>query len=485
VPIIHQLVDNPPERIIFKSLEVLAKITVPVKGEAPVLQVARSNSLSGLTLPSTSWTSGSSGESNNPSQLMNDESVSFALDILDKTRRLKQSRDREVFAALIQLYSSNLHLIGDLSCVVAYMCRLQPPEFVFVSFAVELDNFVGRERNANSTKGALRHLMSQDYQFVSAFIQQMSLVLLNSKEAGELRNVLKDCIGNGRESDGNNKRRTRLFHILLHSFSHNLVAVTSLCLLGGACRTASLFLNTIDPLDINLVFLLELDKLVEMIERPLFRHLHVRMLETDVDPLSEGSGTMLFHTLKCILMLMPQSACYNVLRDRLVSTSRFRQSIVANISLDDDDENLSKSTETFVTRVLEVRSLHCRAIWDTIRSESLETMTFTSFKCESNEDRPPREVGIDRREWLGYKSKEEEMSIKARYQVEKKGQGTGVTIEEIDGGYNDISSMPTQDVKAFTPNTTNPLKRAETGSEEIESKEEGENWKNYWSNGVT
>ncbi|KAL3923350.1 MAG: hypothetical protein SGARI_006237, partial [Bacillariaceae sp.] len=196
------------------------------------------------------------------------------------------------------------------------MCRLQPPEFVFVSFAVELDNFVSREKKANSEMASTL-LKSRDFQFVSAFIQQMCLVLLNSKEAIELRNVLKDCIGKGRESEQKDRRRTRLFHILLHSFAHNLVAVTSLCLWGGACRTASLFLKNIDPLDINLVFLLELDKLVEMIERPLFRHLHVRMLETDLNPLKEGSGTMLFQTLKCILMLMPQSACYSILRDRL------------------------------------------------------------------------------------------------------------------------------------------------------------------------
>jgi len=49
------------------------------------------------------------------------------------------------------------------------------------------------------------------------------------------------------------------------------VASTSLCLWGGAFRTASLFLRSIDPLDIHLMFLLELDKLVEMLERPLFR----------------------------------------------------------------------------------------------------------------------------------------------------------------------------------------------------------------------
>ena len=176
---------------------------------------------------------------------------------------------------------------------------------------------------------------------------------------------------------------------------------------------------------------------------------------------------MLFQTLKRILMLMQQSACYNVLRDRLVSTSRFRQSIVANSS-HDDEENLSENTEVFVTRVLEVRGLHCSAVWETIRAESLETITFAVARHETKEEElPTREKGVDRREWLGYESKEHEMSVRAKYQAEKRQQGSGVKIEEIKDGYNDFSSMPAQDVKDFESNTGKApkvVRRAETVS---------------------
>lgn len=415
---------------------------------------------------------------------MKKESVEFALQILDTPRRQLQSRDREVFAALIQLYSCNLHLIGDLSRVIAYMCQLQPPEFVFVSFSVELNNFVRREIKAVEQGKASRQIMSRNFQFVSAFIQQMCLVLLNSKEANELRIVLKDCIGCGKEADDKDVRRTRLFQIILYSFAHNLVASTSLCLWAGAFRTASLFLKHIDPLDISLVFLLELDKLVEMIERPLFRHLHVRMLDTDKDPLVEGSGTMLFQTLKCILMLLPQSACYKILRDRLVSTSRFRQSVVANSS-HDDEHDLSPETKSFVSRVLEVRQMHFQAIWTTIRAESLETIsipTSRSGACEIS-----REGGDDRREWLGYSSKEEEVETRAQYQAEKRRQCSGVTIEEINDGYKELSSLPAETIQSFTPNKDgNPsdLLRTDVGSDEKVSNTNVEDkWKSYWSNG--
>ena len=421
---------------------------------------------------------------------MNNSSVGFALDILDKQRSLLRSRDRQVFSALIHLYGYNLHLIGDLSRVIAYMSRLQPPEFVFVSFAVELDHFVRRKRQIQKRNDVSHHLVSQDYQFVSAFIQQMCLVLLNSKEASELRNVLKDCIGCGSEVEERDRRRSRLFHILLHSFSHNLVATTSLCLWGGACRTASLFLKQIDPLDISLVFLLELDKLVEMIERPLFRHLHVRMLETDEDPLAERSGTMLFQVLKSLLMLIPQSACYNVLRDRLVSTSRFRQSVIANNS-HDDEQNLSKETEIFVSRVLTVRRMHCRTVWKTIRAESLETIPANGRTHESTK-RPNREEGVDRREWLGYATVEEEEKAKAKYKEEKQGSRgiNGVTIEEVVDTYNEFPAFPNDAIAELVLNeelVAAAVEQAEPDSsakpiEEIkETEEKDEEWKAFWS----
>jgi hypothetical protein len=496
IPIIHQLVDNPPEKIIFKSLEVLAKITIPVEGEPRYRNSTGSES-------SPSWVTPDGKEDEDGSLYpMNDASIAFALELLDTRRRKLQSRDREVFSALIQLHAYNLHLIGDLSRVIAYMCRLQPPEFVFVSFAVELDQFVRRENQLRLKGTPSKHPMSQDYQFVSAFIQQMCLVLLNSFETNSARTALKDCIAYGRDAEEKDRRRTRLFHILLHAFSHNLVAVTSLCLWGGACRTASLFLKKIDPLDINLVFLLELDKLVEMIERPLFRHLHVRMLETDTDPVAEGSGTMLFLTLKRTLMLIPQSASYNVLRDRLVSISRFRQSVIANNSRD-DEQNLSTETEVFVSRILEIRRMHCTALWETIRAESLENITMTTAwrKTETKEEYEAlaREPGSDRRNWLGYTSKEEERAAKLKYQEERrKIQGTGISIEEINGSYNDFSSLPSDGVRTFTNNNAAGMIPQQDSTYRIaapgflgddhatvdtgESKNsEEEVWKDFWS----
>ena len=125
---------------------------------------------------------------------MTDLNVAFALDLLVTSRRQLKSRDREVFSALIQLHSFNHHLLADLSRVVAFMCRLQPPEFVFVSFAVELERFVRRRSKLDEDSKVPQKPFSRDLEFVSSFVQQMCHVLLNAKEAKELRDVLKDCV---------------------------------------------------------------------------------------------------------------------------------------------------------------------------------------------------------------------------------------------------------------------------------------------------
>ncbi|KAL7537668.1 hypothetical protein ACHAXR_007987, partial [Thalassiosira sp. AJA248-18] len=330
--IIYQLVDQPPGIIIVKSFEVLAKISNPAEGE---------ESYSLLFSLSLTDENASSDEVDIPSRQypMNDENANFALGILEPSRRQLLSRDRGVFASLIDLHSKHQKLLMDISKVIELMCTLQPPEFVFVSFAYEIDNFIvsrmkRREKILASpevdTQTVKQELASfaKDLAFVSNFAQQLGIVFFAAPETEQLREILKDSIGFKGETV-RDERRARLFHILLYTFSHNIVATLAFCLWGGAFLTASTFLQKIDPLDVSLMFYLEIDQLIDLIERPLFRHLHLRMLECEDDPYHEGSGAMLFRTLKSIMMLLPQSTSYMILKERLTSMARYRQSAVA------------------------------------------------------------------------------------------------------------------------------------------------------------
>ena len=190
------------------------------------------------------------------------------------------------------------------------------------------------------------------------------------------------------------------------------------------------------------------------------------MLESDdsKEALAEGSGTMLFQALKSLLMIIPQSTCYNLLRNRLTSTSRFRQSVIAS-KVDDTGVWLSKETEQLVNRVLDIRHLHCAALWETIRVESLETES--ELQKEEEKKQEYHEEGSDRRKWLGYNSTDEERVAQARYREDqRRRQASGVVIEEIANKYDDLGSIKTDgfETNDFLPN-----------------RGENESWKDYWA----
>lgn len=391
----------------FKSFEVLAKITIGPPSSDPVG-------------PPRHPSPGAAGPPRAPPA---DANAFFALDILDSSRQAFQSRDRTVFSTIINLHSFHHGLLPDLSKVIEFMCTLQPPEFVYLSFALELDAFV--HRSISKSVGAatehedgqgaagnggggggngVKYSLARDLDFVSSFVQQMNHVLLTARETSDLRNVLRDCIGpRGQDLD---ERKVQLFNILLNAFSHNLVAMLSLCLWAGAFETGSIFLHRIDALDINLMLYLEIDQLIELLERPLFRHLHLRMFEDDETTNSEGSGVMLFRTLQRLLMILPQSTGYSVLKNRLVSVARYRQSECHSNKV----FPVNTMTETFVHRIEEVRRIHCDAKWSKLRSESLEQATLPKLDVD---------VKQGRREWMGYASEAEENRTKQRYKQER------------------------------------------------------------------
>ncbi|KAL3786223.1 hypothetical protein HJC23_002474 [Cyclotella cryptica] len=401
--IIYQLVDHPPAIITVKSFEVLAKISIPAEGEASRSVFAPS------FLPQ-----GNDVDVKIPSMLnpMDDQNANFALGVLDLPRRKLISRDRDVFASLIDLHSKNPKLLMDVSKVIELMCTLQPPEFVFVAFANELENFIvsrmkRREKvlerpeiDAQTAKKELA-VIAKDLAFVSNFAQQLGIVFFAAPETEQLREVLKDSIG--RKGNGvRDERRARLFYILFYAFSHNVVAALSLSLWGGAFLTASTFLKKIDPLDVSLMFYLEIDQLIDLIERPIFRHLHLRLLECEDDPYNEGSGAMLFLTLKRVLMLLPQSTSYMILQERLLSVARYRQSAVALNAVSKHVE-IGSVTDIFVKRVLTARKIHVWAKWRMIRAESLQEVP-----CRIVTDEQKFNTQQQRREWLGYANEEDE-----------------------------------------------------------------------------
>lgn len=178
---------------------------------------------------------------------------------------------------------------------------------------------------------------------------------------------------------------------------------------------------------------------------------------------------MLFRLLKSIVMILPQSTCYHVLKDRLTSVARFRQSSGANTTShtrtlsqqmqwafgsgggnESWSTNMSNSehqhdsannktsmgwkssSSSYQSRLLYVRSLHCAAAWERIQSDRLQ-------QKEANGNDSNTETVLDSTTTTA--SSKQEQSTKTKQQ------------------------------KQGTP----------TASRKENKKEQQERWKNYWS----
>jgi len=150
----------------------------------------------------------------------------------------------------------------------------------------------------------------EDLDFASVMVQTLNLIFLTSSELVELRNLVKRCLVTGTGRD--------LFIALYRSWSHNPVATFSLCLLAQAYELAAALVFQMAEIEVSVGFLMQIDKLVQLIESPIFIHLRLQLLEPARHP-------FLLKSLYGLLMLLPQSSAFASLKTRLESVAPLAQ----------------------------------------------------------------------------------------------------------------------------------------------------------------
>uniref|UniRef100_A0A6A7GC16 Protein VAC14 homolog n=1 Tax=Hirondellea gigas TaxID=1518452 RepID=A0A6A7GC16_9CRUS len=148
----------------------------------------------------------------------------------------------------------------------------------------------------------------EDSNFASIMVQTLNLILLTSSELFRLRTMLKDCLIKGVGRD--------LFIALYNSWCHNPVAALSLCLLTQAYELGSSLVFHFADIEVTVGFLMQIDKLVQLVESPIFIHLRLQLLEPERHP-------FLLKIMYGILMILPQSSAFVKLTSRLQSVSQF------------------------------------------------------------------------------------------------------------------------------------------------------------------
>nr|XP_020465927.1 protein VAC14 homolog [Monopterus albus] len=144
-------------------------------------------------------------------------------------------------------------------------------------------------------------LKEEDLKFSSTMVQTLNTILLTSAELFQLRNQLKDL---------HTQESCALFCCLYRSWCHNPVATVSLCFLTQNYKHAYDLIQKFGDLEVTVDFLMEIDKLVQLIESPIFTYLRLQLLDVENNP-------YLIKALYGLLMLLPQSQAFQLLSHRL------------------------------------------------------------------------------------------------------------------------------------------------------------------------
>ncbi|KAH7652853.1 Vacuole morphology and inheritance protein 14 [Dioscorea alata] len=196
---------------------------------------------------------------------------------------------QQLIVLLIHNFRSNQSLLEKRGAlIVRRLCVLLDAERVYREFSTILEG-------------------EHDLDFASTMVQALNLILLTSPELADLRNILKQSLLNVTGKD--------LFVSLYASWCHSAMATISLCLLAQAYHHASTIIQSLGEEDINSKFLIQLDKLIRLLESPIFAYLRLQLQDPE-------RYMWLLKSLYGLLMLLPQqSAAFKILRTRLKTAS--------------------------------------------------------------------------------------------------------------------------------------------------------------------
>ncbi|KAG0180204.1 hypothetical protein DFQ28_001626 [Apophysomyces sp. BC1034] len=212
---------------------------------------------------------------------------------------------RSFMADLLSLFSTDRRLLETRgSLIIRQLCMNLDPERIYCTIADILEK-------------------DEDLEFASIMVQNLNIILITSPELSGLRRRLRNV---------DNKDDQQLFTTLYKSWCHNAIATFSLCLLAQVYEHSANMLQVFADLEMTVNMLIQVDKLVQLLESPVFTYLRLQLLEPEKYP-------YLFKCLYGILLLLPQSSAFSTLRNRLSSVSSLgflhvMPKGMANLSLD-------------------------------------------------------------------------------------------------------------------------------------------------------
>lgn len=191
-----------------------------------------------------------------------------------------------------------------------------------------------------------------DITFTALMVQYLNWILLTTPQLASLRKTLKQHTSISEEgrvdklmkrSRSDTSVKSDVFMTLYNTWCHDPVSTIALCLMSHSYQHASEVIHALGALEMTELTLSGLDRLVQLLESPVFASLRLELVCRDTDP-------ALIRSLAGILMLLPQSEAFALLRQRLECVGVVRSAEVAGQGrLVEDKQHLKELLSHFNT----------------------------------------------------------------------------------------------------------------------------------------
>jgi len=299
LPVLLRTLSDPSDAVVLLDLQVMSRISL-----------ARSSS--SIT---------------NKSKLTKSATAVVSSDA-SKANAAEEEQFQLVLNAILNLFAHDRQLLETRgSLVIRKLCVLLNAQSVYLRMSETLCSLEKEIAAADDTQGL---------DFIATMVQTLNLILLTASELHDLRSLLAGSMlppsarstDRSGESKSNNDDDARelgrsVFCKLFSCWCHNPVATFSLCLLAQAYDLSFCIVKRFSETeDVTVGFLMQIDKLVHLLESPIFIHLRLQLLNVEAP-----YHASLLKSIYGILMCLPQGDAFRLLNERLTTVCNLREDL--------------------------------------------------------------------------------------------------------------------------------------------------------------
>ena len=295
LPVLLRTLSDPSDTVVLLDLQVLSRISL-----------AKPN------------------DSNSQTETKNDSIIRQGADGSKCDNDDEEAQFQLVLNAILNLFAQDRELLETRgSLIIRKLCVLLNAKAVYIRMADTLSSYEYTDD---------KHDPASTFKFISTMVQTLNLILLTATELHDLRSALANSF------EDNPARHERslsnapledddkdgtVFATLFHCWCHNPVATFSLCLLAKTYDLSFALVKRFSDMDdISVGFLMQIDKLVHLLESPIFVHMRLQLLNVE-----SPYHAQLLKSIYGLLMCLPQGEAFRILNDRLTAVCNLRDNL--------------------------------------------------------------------------------------------------------------------------------------------------------------